>query len=445
MIFGPVPNMLSWLWQAFHRFDGDLFDNVSGAGASDGGNAETFAKLRLVRDGLGTQTGNASRTAAASRALDRLERQLRCPPRVALLGEINTGASLARLLLGGAMPPPGVTPEMRVPVIFRYGDQPALFIITTTGERRAVARGTIPPALTELVLLIEARLPRQLLRRFEIVDVPGTAGPNGGLSEIPRYITRNVHFALWCTPATQAWKGSEQRAWLALPRRLRATSLLVATHMDRLQQSDREKVLQRLRREAKDYFSGVGLISTTQRALTIEENASDREIARRQGASTELWYSNGGAAFWPKLMASFSAVATGREQSALRVAHRIAAWAVMPVAAREPSGARPALMELWARRTETMLPHITAKLVSDDAALVWFARELTGFSLDVLRPRLEQHVKPRAAEEIAALFLCDPQMLAMLLDGLQGSPAALRLTGLLRQLGEELDEALAAV
>lgn len=440
-----MPNLFSWLWQPFQRADSASSSEGSGGGEPE--EAALQAGLRLTRERLAPLAAAHASAAAASRALGRLDKRLSRPLRVALLGEFNTGkSSLARLLLGSAMPAPGVLPETTVPVLFRYAERPELFLVSSNGERRAIVAGTVPPGLGgESITLVEAALPLRLLRRVEILDVPGTANPASGTSEVPAHIVRDTHFALWCTPATQAWKGSEQRAWLALPRRLRPASLLVATHMDLLREhTDREKVMNRLRRETRGYFRDVAMISTTQRAMSIEQSAAEREEARRQGASTDLWYANGGRAFWSCLMDAVAAARAAREDSAARVARRIAAWTAARLAPPQDGNQRAVILDLWRKQAETLARAFAGNPASDEAALAGFADELSRFASNALKPGLEPYLGWEAANAIAMLFCCDPRALAKALGGRSGDATAQRLRGVLAQLSEELAEALDA-
>ena len=60
---------------------------------------------------------------------------------------------------------------------------------------------------------------------------------------------------IWCTPAMQAWKASEEKAWLALPKRcVRAgfspSRLAMKSHPGRIV----DRLMERLRAEAGPYF-----------------------------------------------------------------------------------------------------------------------------------------------------------------------------------------------
>ncbi len=440
-----MPNLFSWLWQPFQRPDNT--PSREGSGGSEPEEAALQAGLRLTRERLAPLAASHASAAAASRALRKLDERLSRPLRVALLGEFNTGkSSLARLLLGSTMSAPDVLPETAVPVLFRYAEQPSLCLVSSDGERRAVAAGTVTPGLGgESVRMIEVGLPLGLLRRVEILDVPGAANPASRTGEIPLHIVRDTHFALWCTPATQAWKGSEQRAWLALPQRLRPASLLVATHMDLLrEQTDRDKVMNRLRRETRGYFRDVAMISTTQRAMSIEQSAAEREEARRQGASTDLWYANGGRAFWSGLMDTVAAARAAREESAARVARRIAAWTAARLSPPQDSDQRAVILDLWRKQAEALARALTGNAAPDEAALAGFADELSRFASNALKPGLEPYLGREAANAIAMLFSCEPRALARTLGGRSGDATAQRLKGVLAQLSEELVEALDA-
>ena len=71
---------------------------------------------------------------------------------------------------------------------------------------------------------------------------------------------RYADTVIWCTPAMQAWKASEERAWLALPERVRARGFLAVTFADEIASpSDVDRLMERLRAEAGPYFRKVVL------------------------------------------------------------------------------------------------------------------------------------------------------------------------------------------
>ncbi len=441
MSSGTASSLLFWLRQAFRR---DAPAEADAPLPAPDAGAPVLEKLRLVRERLASAAGKDAAAAYAAQRLGRLEARLRRPPRIALLGEFNAGkSSLVRLLLeiGGGLPL-GAAAEaagqaLHAPILFRYGEQPALFAVQTDGRRTMLDPSAMGPWRGAPLRLLEAHLPSNLLRRLEIIDVPGVADPLRDAHEYLRKMSRSVHLALWCTTATQAWKGSEQRAWLALPRRLRPVSLLVATHKDLLPGSaDAGKVLARLRRETAQYFRGVALISVT-------EAMQARRKLQERGPGPEFWQSSGGAMFLPGLAEAISAVTANRQRSALRAAQRIAARALSWPHAPQEAGDAAMLLAAWSKLAGALSKRLDGATAADPALFTGFAGELSLFASDTLSPWLHRHSSPEPASQIVALFPREPAVLAEAVAGLSGEATAKRLRGVLRQLGEELTEALA--
>src|SRR5262249_35077076 len=60
---------------------------------------------------------------------------------------------------------------------------------------------------------------------------------------------------IWCTPAMQAWKASEERAWLSLPKKRRERGVVAVTFEDAIASpADAGRLLGRLQAEAGAHF-----------------------------------------------------------------------------------------------------------------------------------------------------------------------------------------------
>jgi hypothetical protein len=234
---------------------------------------------------IGADT-SGQRLAVAARALERIEAYLARPPRIAVLGEFNTGkSSLINLLLGSPLLPAGVLTRTDAPHLLRH-----------------------------------AEAPLDILRHVELLDTPGSGDAGSPRTAADEdVVTRQVgraHGAVWCTLATQAWKNSEQSQWLALRPRLRRNSLLVVTHGDSLHNDrDRGKVLERLQGEAGELFGGIALVSITRatRARGPEGQVSD----------AALWRESGGESLSAKVFDLIGRLAVERSQAAALAARRI--------------------------------------------------------------------------------------------------------------------------
>ncbi|MDJ0823320.1 MAG: dynamin family protein [Paracoccaceae bacterium] len=201
-------------------------------------------------------------------------------PRIALMGEFSAGKStLANLLLGHDVSPVKVTATQLPPVWYSYG-APSLHRIDNTGAEVPISSqdlGTVSHKETQAVRIL---LETDVLEFCDLIDMPGTSDPNMPQDVWERVLTR-ADGVIWCTPATQAWRQSEAALWERLPERLRASSLLLVTRMDKLQtQTDRDRVIARVQREADGLFKKVLPISLTS-ALS---NPDDPDALESSGA-----------------------------------------------------------------------------------------------------------------------------------------------------------------
>ena len=100
--------------------------------------------------------------------------------------------------------------------------------------------------------------PLQRLKRLSVMDTPGLGFADSESDQRSLQPCRNADAVIWCTPAMQAWKASEERAWLALPKRVRARGILAVTFADAIaSRADVERLMERLRAEAGSYFRKV--------------------------------------------------------------------------------------------------------------------------------------------------------------------------------------------
>lgn len=419
---GTSSKLLTWLRQTFYGAPAATSSQVAPSTAQHDAQIALLTRLQFAREALAAESGGNPTARRVFRALTRVEARLRRPVRVAVLGEFNTGkSSLVHLLLGGVSPQSSVMTDVRVPIHFRHGEKPALAQIGADGRPIPAEPRTIANDRGARVQLLEARLPVELLRGAEIIDAPGSANPIHDASALFPRIARNVQIALWCTSATQAWKGSEQRMWLTLPPRLRRASLLVVTHADRLRKSaDREKVMDRLRRETAGYFRKTLMVSST----------------------AQPWHTNGGAELAHELSAAIASVTAAREQAATRTARRIAGWAFERLSASGEADDAAALMAAWIAYSDTLGANLSTGAATNAPPLGAFARAIFSFVSDTLGPWLDRHSDAARRRMILDLFRCDLAMLADATDGVRGEAVTARLRGILRQLREELAEML---
>ncbi|WP_284164564.1 dynamin family protein [Frigidibacter sp. SD6-1] len=183
------------------------------------------------------------------------------PPRLGLMGEFSAGkTTLINFLLGDEVLPTRVTATQMPPVWLSYGPRAAHYV-TTDGERRDIAFDEIGAVEVEGVRYVKITCEAEILHDFDLIDTPGISDPN-----IPdayrQAVVDFVDGVIWCTHAPQAWRESERSAWVAMPDRLFASSILLATRSDKLADKDRARVEARLRHEAGGLFGEIIMFST---------------------------------------------------------------------------------------------------------------------------------------------------------------------------------------
>jgi dynamin family protein len=222
-----------------------------------GGVHEHLTVLRDARRQLESLHRYDQALAACAAGLARMEAVLARPPRVVILGEVNSGkTSVADVLLGVGLLPSSVVANTRLPVLIRYAETTTLHAIGGD-TRRSLTNQDLDklPAGVELKAL-EIGLPSERLTEFEILDTPALSGAGD--------MHADGDIRIWCTVATRAWTESERAFWSALPRRSWRNALLVATHKDALEDpADAIKIEWRLRAAAGDMFRDIILVSAT--------------------------------------------------------------------------------------------------------------------------------------------------------------------------------------
>ena len=298
------------------------------------------------------------RFSSGRRALDAAEAYLRRPPRIAVIGEQNSGkSSLGSMLLRSNVVPVGALAGVRANLLLHYGGETALYVIGTDGARarltsKALAKMASPesrgPASNTMIYnawerqpaasreggrtvnplpeamrpskdgaakLIEIIAPHAFLRSAELVEsrlYPQDMTPN-----VLRHILP-VDLAVWCTLGTQAWKETERKSWGRLPSRLRENAILLVSYKDAIgSPKDEAKLLKRLERDAGPFFSGINLISLRRAADAIgtEDRISDEA----------KWQSSGAAALETAILTRIETLVLRRREKALTFLRRLAA------------------------------------------------------------------------------------------------------------------------
>jgi hypothetical protein len=109
-------------------------------------------------------------------------------------------------------------------------------------------------------------LPLEPLRRVSIVDTPavGLEHQHPAIDLPVRQACRGTDLLVWCTPAFQAWKHSEQLLWLSLPAALRKRGVLAVTFADQVaSDGDLDRLFARLHADAGSFFADIVVLTGT--------------------------------------------------------------------------------------------------------------------------------------------------------------------------------------
>ncbi len=282
--------------------------------------AEMSQELFATRDRLAQIT--CDRAAEVTRFIDRLGRRIALPPRVALVGEFNSGKStLANALLGAEVLPTSFLANTRVPLLLHYSSVPSLSYEDADHKLKPLDLSTIEDLRRRDARMLHVGLPVERLKRFELIDTPGLANGSSQVDALVLEACRRSHIAIWCTVASQAWKGSEQSQWARLPKRLQSRGVLAVTHIDDIaSEQDRSRLGQRLAVEAKPHFGAICMLAA-QDARSARQTLPTRS-ADACAVDTGRWKESGGAAFEAALMTALAQELAHREKSARRLLER---------------------------------------------------------------------------------------------------------------------------
>jgi hypothetical protein len=280
------------------------------------------AKLGEIRSALakGGARQFGGKRASLVRALEAVERGVRKPPRLGVLGEGNSGKSLLiNYLLRHQILPSGGFAGENTEILIRYAPEPCVFSIGPDGSRnrltsKAFGRLVKPegrplgvPAViydaatsagsrpTGMIFpgarrqgasrLIEVGLPIALLKELEIVEV--RAFPEGQPDAPVREAFRDIGLIAWCTLATQAWKETEVAAWTRVPRQHRQGAVMLVTYKDAVRQpKDQAKIMARMRQASASLFDDVALVSLRDAVQSLI--SADEEAAQRLRAESNI-------------------------------------------------------------------------------------------------------------------------------------------------------------
>ncbi|WP_374647324.1 dynamin family protein [Tabrizicola sp.] len=194
-------------------------------------------------------------------------------PRLAIMGEFSSGKStLCNVLMGARPLLEKVTATQLPPVWLSYGPEDA-YTMGLDGQAYELDLADLERVSLETTEHVRIFMKSDILRYTDLIDMPGISDP----SMSPEVWERMAHLAdgvLWCTHATQAWRQSESGVWNSFPAEMRRSSLLLVTRFDKiLGDSDKAKVLKRVRQETEGLFAEVFPMSLMQAMTAGDDEA----------------------------------------------------------------------------------------------------------------------------------------------------------------------------
>lgn len=297
------------------------------------------------------------------RVRDRLMR----PPRILLLGEVNSGkSSLANLLIGEFIVPTSVVANTRFPIRYHYAPKTSLAVVLRNGEFQPISWSRIDDVREQPVARLDVGLPLDRLLSFEVIDTPGFGNADGNAHSGERLLAL-THLPIWCTVATGAWKESERLAWQRLAAGPQRCSILAVTQADLLASGDLAKVLDRLDGEVGGSFDHVVPISILD-ALSSSwvSGAEDGQAA---------WVASGGALLESTITDALALIADHRARRAQQFLCKVLerSGAHSPNAGLSAAGKLgAALRDVWL--SDAAAPTIAVATSRPDAKLNFSAR-----------------------------------------------------------------------
>jgi hypothetical protein len=194
---------------------------------------------------------------------------LQKPLRVVIIGEFNSGkTSLVNALVGASVLPASFTTHTAYPTVVRFAAAPSISAEIAQRKRIAIAWDQVDGAPSRHIHRLHIGMPLDRLRTLRAIDTPGLDLADDALVERTLRACSNADAVIWCTPAMQAWKASEQQAWLALPKAVRTRGILAVTFMDALRSpGDAARLMARLNADAGPLFRKI--VTTSPREVPI--------------------------------------------------------------------------------------------------------------------------------------------------------------------------------
>lgn len=202
--------------------------------------------------------------------------------RIVVVGEFNSGkTALVNALVGAPVLAPSFVTHTAHPTVVGFAARPSLSAEIANRKRRPVTWAAIDAgAPGDDIRRLHVGAPLERLRGLSVVDTPGIGFADCESDQRSLHACRNADIVIWCTPAMQAWKASEEQAWLTLPDRVRGCGVLAVTFADAIaSRTDVDRLMERLRAEAGPYFWQIALADACP-ALAL---ATSERPARKPG------------------------------------------------------------------------------------------------------------------------------------------------------------------
>jgi Dynamin family len=194
--------------------------------------------------------------------LARAPREPQRPARIVVIGEFNSGkTSLINAFLGTSVLPTSFITRTACPTVIGYAAKPSLAAEIARRKRMRMVWERIGDPQEPDIRRLHVGVPLQRLKTLRVIDTPGLGLDDDHSDARTLRACRGADTVIWCTPAMQAWKASEERAWLTLPKRLRQRGILAVTFADAIASQDAHRLLARLHAEAGPHFREVVLAS----------------------------------------------------------------------------------------------------------------------------------------------------------------------------------------
>lgn len=193
---------------------------------------------------------------AIGRSLDSPATARPDPLRLVVAGEFSSGKSTTiNAVLRHRLLPSAFGGLKAPPIRVRHGAALTVSYPALDGSNRPAE--TILDAIeTGVATEIHVTAPFPALKGVELIEVP--ARPDGIWDDEARALVASADMLIWCSISSQAWRLSEKAFIEELPRGLRSRSVLLLSRADKLRSnSDCDKIMRRLEREAATYFANV--------------------------------------------------------------------------------------------------------------------------------------------------------------------------------------------